>query len=352
MQPRRSPHLPSRAPAPRHGGRWHRDPRVLPIGLLLSACAGCGGSGDTAGDTSQDTSPPPDTSDTAAATGPDPSTWLPSLPAAGDLGRLTAADRGIKYTAPIEGRAREAPILEDAYFQDMEVWPWHLQFLLAFPELQDMDMPTYEAWVIENATRRWWGGEVRLWPGTIHPVTGVQGVFTWTFYSDDSGGGTTVDMVDEVRRRMDAVAPWSAGLSAWVPDGSAQQALAASAGGELAARGIPVLDLGTLVDPLVGDTPVEGEAEGILSIGEAVPGGILATEVLPGLDPFPEVAAVLVASVPAGDPSLDTLRARGTPVAVVPASANAVVQALAGAPVHVTVAGGTCVLFPLESEVP
>jgi len=287
-------------------------------------------------------SQPPD--DTGPWPPPDPSTYRTSLPTALDLAGLVDVGHDVKYTAPIDGREREAPILEDGYLQDMRVWPWHLQFLAAFPELRDLDMPTYEAWVIANDTRRWWGGSLRFLPGTPHPGGGVMGILAFSFYADDSAGGTTLAHVQEVWGRMNTLAPWAADLLVWYPDGGPQQAAAEAIAPDLEAAGIPWLPITALVEPLPAEDLVQGEADAVLRLDSAADGEILVAASVP--EPLPAVAALLVTE---GDPSLAALK---IPVAVLDARSNAVIQALDGAYVHVAVSEGRLDLFPLHPESP
>ncbi|MFH1467622.1 MAG: hypothetical protein ABIO70_24765 [Pseudomonadota bacterium] len=306
-------------------------PPLAPSLLLLCACH----------------APPRDTQapgDSDPWLPPDPSTYRTSLPTAPDLAALVDTAHDVKYTAPIDGREREAPLLQDAYLQDMRAWPWHLPFLSAFPELRELDMPTYEAWVIANDTRRWWGGSLRFLPGTPHPASGVMGALAFSFYADASAGGTTTAHVQEVWDRVNAVAPWAADLLVWYPDGSPQAAAAEAIATDLAAAGIPWLPITSLVEPLPAEDLVQGEADAVLRLDHAADGEILVAAAVP--DPLPAVAALLITE---GDPSLATL---DIPIAVLNARDNAVIRALDGAYVHVAVSAGRLDLYPLHPEDP
>jgi hypothetical protein len=301
--------------------------------LLLCACTPA----------PRDSDPPDSEPDTGPWPPPDPSTYRTALPAGLDLAGLVDAGQGVKFTAPIEGREREAPIVQDGYFQDMVAWPWHLPFLQAFPELRDLDMPTYEAWVIANDTRRWWGGELRFLPATPHPAGGL-GILSFTFYADDSAGGTTVAHVREVRDRMATCAPWAADLLVWLPDGSPQQGFAEAEAEALAAAGLAWLPMTSLLESQPAEVLGAGEAEAVLRLDEAADGEILVAAVAP--EPLPAVAALVVTEA---TPGLDAL---GVPVAVLDARGNAAIQALAGARVRVEVGDGRLALYPVHPESP
>ncbi len=229
-------------------------PTPLLVLLLLGSLVACEPVGDD-DDSAIDDDDASDDDDSA----PDSPPYLNVLETPADLA-LLADGGGVKFIAPVAAWEREPPITEDCYFQDMERYPWHLQFLLSFEELAGLDMPTYEAWVVQPETRRWWGGAVQLWPGVDHPLTGQTGVLSFVVYSDYQDPQLTVEQVTEVHDTMRACVPFAADLVVWVPDGGGQRAFATDAADALAEAGVGVVlpeDLFTGVESEVW-SPGEG----------------------------------------------------------------------------------------------
>ena len=229
---------------------------LLLLILTLSACDPVGDDDDSADDDDA-----ADDDDSASA-GP---AFLTTLSTPTDLA-LLADGGGVKFIAPTEDWEREPPITEDCYFQNMEQYPWHLQFLLSFPELSGLDMPTYEAWVVQPETRIWWGGAIQLWPGVVHPITGQGGVLSFVVYSDYADPQLSVEQIVEVDATIRSCVPFASHLVVWVPDGGGQRAFAQDAADALTEAGVGVVLPEDLSSGVESEVWSPGEGYGTLLV--------------------------------------------------------------------------------------
>lgn len=182
--------------------------------------------------------------------------YLGRLEGASDLARLTARNApDVKYLAPIVGR--DAPLAPGCYFQNMQRFAWHLQFLQSFPELRNLAYDAYVAMVMRARSRVFHGGSVALRPQVAHPLTQAIGVLTFTLYAEP--GQTTVDDVVETFETLAGCAPFARGLLAYLPEDPTQKAFAQLRRAELAARGVAVV----FPEDLLRGVPFETYAPGV-----------------------------------------------------------------------------------------
>lgn len=193
--------------------------------------------------------------------------FLNVLETSDDLARVeNPAKPGVKFLTQVDGREPPAPLGEPCYFQNMRRWEWHVQFLQqAFPELRDLSFDAYVSWILRKATRRLWGGDVRLWPGVTHPLTQRRGVVSLVVYTDQTEA-FTLDLVTEVHGRLAACMPFAADLLVVVPSHPIQQSSAEALRSELAARGIGVVFPRELIDGLPSQSYSLGTGYGYLRV--------------------------------------------------------------------------------------
>ncbi|MCP4502588.1 MAG: hypothetical protein GY822_21785 [Deltaproteobacteria bacterium] len=167
--------------------------------------------------------------------------FLSVLENEGDLRALANAEGEVKYLAPVALRAdRVAPLVEDCYFQNTALTPWHIEFLQEFPELSETSYLDYIDWVLKADTRRYWGGSIRR-RQMPHPLT--QGpTLSFSVYAEDSPGNElTVAQLSAAFALLSTCIPYADGELAFQPQGSAQAVFSSSHQGELADLGIGVL---------------------------------------------------------------------------------------------------------------
>ncbi len=179
-----------------------------------------------------DTTPPP----------PPPDGYLTTLSGPADLAALGKDGSDVKYLARVDGAQPPAPLTEACYFQDMNRFAWHFEFLTSFPELADLAYEAYVAMVMQRTSRVFWGGAVRAWPAVVHPRTAAHGVVSYVVYSQPGGANAlTVDDVVQVDQALKACAPFATDLLVFVPSDPQQKQLAHAAGAVLAAQGVDVV---------------------------------------------------------------------------------------------------------------
>lgn len=194
---------------------------------------------------------------------PDEPRFLTRLAGPAELAALADAGGDVKYLAPVE-QPGQPPLTEACYFQNMRLYPWHLQFLRSFPAHADLDPVSYEALVLREATRRWWGGSLRAWPQVLHPVRQVPGLVAFTVYADATDGGVGVEQLAAVQAILAGCAPFAAELLAWLPEDATQQWLARDQQDALAAAGVAVIFPDELLRGVASVTYSAGEGYGYL----------------------------------------------------------------------------------------
>lgn len=197
----------------------------------------------------------------------DYSTQLRSL---AELTAFSAAQAvaGVKYLAPIAGAQPLLPLTADCYFQNMQHYPWHLQFLQSFPELASANLDSYRNWVLRKATRRLWGGTVQSWPRVEHPTQHAPGVISYSIYADP--GGLSVADVASVHERLQRCLPFATKQLAFLPEAPDQLALVERASADFERRGVATVLPSALSDRLEHVAYSEGEGYGYLQV---VPSG-------------------------------------------------------------------------------
>ncbi len=164
-------------------------------------------------------------------------------------------DGSVKFLLQVDGRTPPAPLDEACYFQSARQFPWHLQFLTSFAELADLTFDAYTSMVLAPATRVWWGGSLRAWPG---------GTVTFTLYADPNT--LTEDDIVAAARILDGCAGFARGLLAFLPGGPDQKQLAHQARSRLDARGVKVAFPEDLARGVAFETYSGGEGFGTLVV--------------------------------------------------------------------------------------
>ncbi|MBI2374671.1 MAG: hypothetical protein HYV07_11805 [Deltaproteobacteria bacterium] len=166
--------------------------------------------------------------------------YLTLLSSPDDLAALTSsAAPGVKYLVRVPGKPAFEPLVEACYFQDMHLYPWHLQFLRSFPEHVALAYDVYLSLVLNSGSRVMFGGAVEPSLGAIHPVSGLPGVLAFTIYS--SANGLRADDVVAAREQLAGCIPFAAELLVYVPESPEQRAMVARERASLLARGVPTL---------------------------------------------------------------------------------------------------------------
>lgn len=285
--------------------------------------------------------------------------YLTRLGSAEAYGSLAAEGAEVKYLAVVDGREPEGVFAgAECLFQNTAKYEYHVQFLRTFPEYEELSAERYADLVLRRESRSMWGGGLRLFPATPHPVSGTDGVLAYTIYSESSAEEMlSVGDIVEVDRRLKTAARFASEFLVFTPDGGAQTAALQGRADELLAAGVAMLDPSRLRPGFAAETYVEGEGYGYLRLAtdetdveNAGPRDVLVVDAAPndlGL------VAGLVTRVPQSLGSHVNLRLRekGIPsAAVASVFENAVIAALADRLVHVSARGTRVEITPARLE--
>jgi pyruvate,water dikinase len=285
--------------------------------------------------------------------------YLAQLRSAEEYGSLAAEGAEVKYLATVDGREPEPAFAgAECLFQNTAKYPYHVQFLRTFDGYEGLSAERYPDLVLRRASRSMWGGGLRLFPATPHPVTGTVGVLAYTIYSESSVDEMlTVGDIVEVQRRLETAASFAAELLVFTPDGAAQIAALGDEADELLAEGVAMVDSTLLRPGFLAETYVDGEGYGYLRL---LAEGADADDVGPRdvlvIDAAPNdlgLVAGLVTRVPQSLGSHVNLRLRekGIPsAAVAGVLENKVLAALADSLVHITAQGARVQIEPASLE--
>jgi hypothetical protein len=174
--------------------------------------------------------------------GPDAGPWfMTALTSSGALAGLVGPTGDVKYLSPVAGVIPRPPITEPCYFQNMNVFDYHLRFLRSFPELATLTATEYRDLVLRRPSRIWWGGGVKYYPATSHPSAG-QGVTAWTVYHEVAGADrlSSDDLVD-VHSILSECVGFSPNRLAFLPTDPFQITFARQERAALLGRGIAVI---------------------------------------------------------------------------------------------------------------
>lgn len=285
--------------------------------------------------------------------------FLNELPTTEAYASLAAEGAEVKYLATVDGREPEVALAgAECLFQNTSKYAYHVQFLRTLPGYEGLSSERYADLVLRRESRTMWGGGLRLFPATLHPVTGGEGVLAYTIYSGSSAQEMlTLDDVVEVDRRLKTASSFASDFMVFAPDGSAQTAAMAALAEELLAEGVTLVEPSALRPGFTAETYVEAEGYGYLRL---VPDGASAENVGPRdvllIDAAPNdlgLVAGLVTRVPQSLGSHVNLRLRekGIPSAAVASIfENTVIAALADRLVHVTARGTRVEITPARLE--
>lgn len=236
---------------------------VVPSWVLLAACGSEAPAGPDAGVVLDAAVIDGGAGDAGSGDGGLGPPFLTTLSSLADLALLGSGEQGVKYLFPVEGRAPVGPLTEACYFQNMRRHPWHLQFLQSFPELSGMTFDAYLSLVMRRASRAFFGGAVRIWPGVPHP-DGALGVMTLSIYAEPSQ--LTVEDVIAAHAALVGCAPFAASFVAYLPEDAWQKSFARQAADRLEAAGVAVVFPEELAAGLTFEAYSNGEGYGTLRI--------------------------------------------------------------------------------------
>ncbi|WP_437533643.1 PEP/pyruvate-binding domain-containing protein [Sorangium sp. So ce726] len=320
---------------------------LAPVSVLLSAVAltACGDSSAV----------------NAAGAGGAPGTdaeYLTELVTRDDYTSLAGEGAEVKYLTIVDGRESPAMFAGAAcLFQNTDDHPYHLQFLRTFPEYAALAPERYADMVLRRASRMMWGGGLKLYPATPHPLTGAAGVLAYTVYSETAPDELlTVDDIVQADRRLKGCSPFAERFLVFSPDGSAQTAAVRAIADELVAAGVALVDPDTLLSGLSAETYSEGEAYGYLKIVDGAAAGSAGPRDVLVIDAAPSDLGLVAGLVTRQPQSLAShlnlrLREKGIPSAAVPGVFDSsVLRALANGLVHLTARGTHVEIEPARLE--
>ncbi len=190
--------------------------------------------------------------------------FLTTLETPADLAAVSGDAPGVKYLANLKDRTPEPPLTEACYFQNMRLFPFHLQFLLSFDAFAGLDLDTYVSLVIKAESRVYWGGTILPYPNVVHPATNELGVVTYTVYSerDELSAEDIVEVQDILHECM----PFAQSLMIFVPEGIEQKRFVQRERARLQDMGVWALFREELISGLSHQTYSAGESYGTLRI--------------------------------------------------------------------------------------
>lgn len=271
--------------------------------------------------------------------------YLTELESPDDYGAL-ALDGELRYLAPIEGAMPEPPLDAPCAFQNTALYAFHIQFLATLPAYDTLDYNAYLDMVLRRRSRVFYGGMLKQWPSTRHPLTEKTGVISYGAYQTEAPGEAfTVDELVFLHERLVSCAPYAEDLLVLVPDGATQTIQLRGLRDQLRERGVPVLMPEELRAGLGAEVYSEGESYGYLKI---VPAGEPIEDYAPRdvliASSAPNDISIVSGLITASPQSMHShvslrLREKNVPNASVPnIYENAFVQTLDGRLVHVVAA--------------
>lgn len=287
--------------------------------------------------------------------GSDELAYLTELRSPDDYAAL-ALDGELRYLAPIEGAAPSPPLDAPCVFQNMALYPFHIQFLVTLPAYSTVSYDAYLDMVLRKQSRVFYGGMLKQWPSARHPITEKDGVISYGAYQTEaSGENFTIDELVFLHARLKSCIPYAEELLVLVPDGATQAAQLRGQRDALLERGVPVLMPEELRAGLGAEVYSEGEAYGYLKI---VPEGEPIEDYAPRdvliASSAPNDISIVSGLVTASPQSLHShvslrLREKGIPSASVPSIYdNAFVQTLEGKLVHLVAEGTEVAIEPAK----
>ena len=229
----------------------------------------------------------------------------------------------------------------------MTRFDFHIQFLVTLPAYDTLDYDTYLDLVLRRGSRVFYGGMLKQWPSTPHPITDKLGVISYGAYQTEAAGEAfTTDELVFLHQRLQSCMAFARDLLVLVPDGATQGAAFVAQQEELLERGVPMLMPEELRAGLGAEIYSEGEAYGHLRIlPESAPIEDYAPREVLIASSAPNDIGIVSALITANPQSLHShvslrLREKQIPSASVPdIYDNAFVQALEGSLVHVVASG-------------
>lgn len=291
--------------------------------LALSLLAACG-----------DDAPPPIVDDR----------FLTTLRTPEDYAQLAGEGDELKYLVVAPGASAPVELAGPCIFQDTERFAFHVHFLRTFDAYATLDFEAYMALVLRRDSRVFWGGTLKLWSNTLHPLTQQRGVISYALYTEEGAHeNPTVDEVAELHQQLSTCMAYASELLVYVPDGVDQTTWARAQRQALLDRDVPVVMPDELRAGLGAEVYSEGESYGYLRVvpqDQALGDDYSPREVLI-VQSAPNDIGIVSGLISANPQSLHShvnlrLREKQTPNASVPdAYDNALIASLDGQLVHV-----------------
>lgn len=167
--------------------------------------------------------------------------YLTELTSPLDFLRLQGSRDHVKYLATVRGATTTPPLVEDCYFQNMDLFPYHIDFLHSFSQTSTLSTQRYGELVLRRPTRIWWGGGLMLFR-RVHPISGASPVLGYTIYTESVGESAIRESdVLEVDALLKSCAPYADQILAFYPSDNFQRTFAQRSMASLMAQGVGVL---------------------------------------------------------------------------------------------------------------
>ncbi|MBN1946021.1 MAG: hypothetical protein JW797_10115 [Bradymonadales bacterium] len=273
-----------------------------------------------------------------------------------DYSVLQGEGTDLKYLLPIEGQPPREPLTEDCYFQNTSLYPWHIQFLNSFAQLAALSFDEYVSLMLYAATRIWWGGDLQIHSGAIHPISGQAGVISYLIYSSEADG-LTVEQIVQVDATLKNCMPYGGEMLVFVPSGPRQEFQLRGYRDQLTGQGVASLFPSDLTRGLSFIPYSLGEGYGYLKV---VPQGSALDEYGPRdvviVESAPNDISIVAGLVTANPQSLHShvnlrLQEKQIPNVSIPnIYSNALVLSLAGSLVRLLVTETEATIAPARIE--
>jgi pyruvate, water dikinase len=193
---------------------------------------------------------------------------LGELLGAEQFSQLSGPGAEVKYLTVVNGTPPPNGLSDGpCFFQNTRTFPYHLQFLRSFRELENLSAQSYEDWVLWRASRALFGGMLKLLPSVRHPLTEQLGVVAYTVYTASAPGEQlTLEELIELDERLKSCAPFARDWLVFLPQDAAQLRAAEQLAAELEEAHVAFVDPGRLDTGLSADAYSEGEAYGYLQL--------------------------------------------------------------------------------------
>lgn len=177
-----------------------------------------------------------------------------------DFSKLATPRGELKFLLASDSNAEPACL-----FQNTNEYPYHLQFLRTLPQYSALSAEAYEDMVLLREQRVFFAGALRLFPGSVHPVSGETGIIAYSVYTASvSAEVLTVEELRTIDRQLEACMGELAPYLVYLPESSLALAAAERSAVELAEASVAWIPPSQLNPVLQADVYSAGEAYGYI----------------------------------------------------------------------------------------